>query len=317
MDKGSLSSSPMVSVIVPNYNYARYMDERMQSILNQTYQNFEIIILDDCSTDNSKEVIENYRYNEHVTNIVYNTKNSGGVFKQWQKGFSLANGELIWIAEADDKCKPTQLEKLVNEFEKDHDLALAFVRTVSFNDQDGSQSILMGEIKKSGTRHYNGIEFIKKFMQHSSYVTNASSTLFKKRVLAQISNEYTSFKASGDRLFWIEVSQCGNVAIVDEALNYCRRHGNNVTETAHSMKEGLVVTERKKIQDYLRSHHFISKWNYNKIASEIIYFDILNNSHLDVEVKENLLKTWNYNAFKKFLIWLLKIRMKFNNPNCQ
>ena len=103
---------PLVSVIVPNYNYARYMDERMQSILNQTYQNFEIIILDDCSTDNSRKVIEKYRGNPHVVAIVYNKENSGSTFKQWNKGFSIAKGELIWIAEADDTCKRTTSYRL-------------------------------------------------------------------------------------------------------------------------------------------------------------------------------------------------------------
>ena len=86
---------PLVSVIVPNYNYARFLDERMQSILTQTYQNFEIIILDDCSKDNSRDVIEKYRGNPHVSCIVYNEVNSGSPFKQWNKGFIIAKGELI------------------------------------------------------------------------------------------------------------------------------------------------------------------------------------------------------------------------------
>ena len=93
-----------VSIIVPNYNHEKYLDERIQSILNQTYQDFEIIILDDCSTDNSKFVIEKFRNNEHVSHIVYNEQNSGSTFKQWERGFELAKGELIWIAESDDSC---------------------------------------------------------------------------------------------------------------------------------------------------------------------------------------------------------------------
>lgn len=68
---------PKVSVIIPNYNHSSYLKERIDSILNQTFQNFEVIILDDCSTDNSKEIIELYRDHTKVSHIVYNEKNSG------------------------------------------------------------------------------------------------------------------------------------------------------------------------------------------------------------------------------------------------
>ena len=92
----------MVSVIIPNYNHAPFLKERIDSVLNQTYDNFEVIILDDKSTDNSKEVIANYRGHSKISHIVYNEENSGSTFKQWQKGFSLAKGDYIWIAESDD-----------------------------------------------------------------------------------------------------------------------------------------------------------------------------------------------------------------------
>ena len=94
--------SPLVSVIVPNYNHARYLEQRLDSVFGQTYPNFEVIILDDSSTDNSLEIINRYKYNPHLSQIVVNKTNSGSVFKQWAKGLSLAKGEWIWIAESDD-----------------------------------------------------------------------------------------------------------------------------------------------------------------------------------------------------------------------
>ena len=67
-----MKKSPLISVIVPNYNHAKYLDERLLSILQQTYENYELIILDDNSTDNSKEIIEKYRQNPHVAKVYYN-----------------------------------------------------------------------------------------------------------------------------------------------------------------------------------------------------------------------------------------------------
>ena len=76
-----MAYSPKVSVIIPNYNHSTFLTERIDSILNQTYQDFELIILDDCSIDNSVSIIESYRNNEHVTHIVLNEQNTGSTFK--------------------------------------------------------------------------------------------------------------------------------------------------------------------------------------------------------------------------------------------
>jgi len=97
-----MSCPPTVSVIIPNYNYESYLKQRIETVLNQTYQNFEVIILDDHSSDNSRDIIETFRQNEKVTHIVYNQINSGSPFIQWVKGIELAIGKYIWIAESDD-----------------------------------------------------------------------------------------------------------------------------------------------------------------------------------------------------------------------
>ena len=107
-----------VSVIIPNYCHARFLNRRIDSVLNQTYDDFEVIILDDCSTDNSRDIIETYRHHPRVSHIVYNEKNSGSTFVQWDKGFELAQGQYIWIAESDDEAAPTFLEECVTQLEK-------------------------------------------------------------------------------------------------------------------------------------------------------------------------------------------------------
>jgi glycosyltransferase involved in cell wall biosynthesis len=99
---GEPSYKPLVSVIIPNYNHAAYLNERIDSVLNQTFRDFEVILLDDCSTDNSREIIESYRGHEKISQIEYNEVNSGSTFIQWKKGLDLAQGDWIWIAESDD-----------------------------------------------------------------------------------------------------------------------------------------------------------------------------------------------------------------------
>lgn len=117
---------PLVSVIIPNYNHARFLDQRLQSVLNQTYRNIEVIILDDCSTDNSLEVIEKYRSDARIADVIVNEKNSGNTFLQWDKGIHLAQGELVWIAESDDYCELNMLEELVKAYYKKRGTVLAY-----------------------------------------------------------------------------------------------------------------------------------------------------------------------------------------------
>ena len=105
--------SVLISIILPNYNHAIYLIDRLDSIFNQTYQNFEVIILDDASTDDSLAILNMYRNHPKVSNFIRNEKNTGSPFKQWAKGLRLAKGDLIWIAESDDDCDLNFLESQV------------------------------------------------------------------------------------------------------------------------------------------------------------------------------------------------------------
>lgn len=106
----------LLTVIIPSYNHGYFLKQRIDSVLNQIFQDFELIILDDCSTDNSKEIIEMYRGNEKITQIIYNDANSGSTFLQWKKGIELAKGEYKWIAESDDYSHPQFLETVLKNF---------------------------------------------------------------------------------------------------------------------------------------------------------------------------------------------------------
>lgn len=124
-----------VSVIVPNYNYARYLPIRLESILNQTFKDFELILLDDASTDNSIQILENYRNHPNVSQLVVNNVNTGSPFQQWMKGILLARGEYIWIAETDDIADLQFLETCINLAEKNENTAICYVGSQLINEK--------------------------------------------------------------------------------------------------------------------------------------------------------------------------------------
>ena len=145
---------PTVSVIVPNYCHAPYLEQRIESILQQTFQDFELILLDDCSTDGSREILERYRNHPKVSGIFYNERNSGSPFKQWEKGLSKAKGDYVWIAESDDFSSPCFLERCVRILDTRPDCSIVFTssyivdshsRTIRepFRSQDSSPDRLL------------------------------------------------------------------------------------------------------------------------------------------------------------------------------
>src|SRR6201984_3673791 len=116
---------PTVSVIVPNYNHARFLRKRIESVLGQTFQDFELILLDDCSIDDSRAILSQYAGDPRVR-IDFNNVNSGSPFKQWNKGVRLARGKYVWIAESDDYADERLLERLVALLEANQEAAFAY-----------------------------------------------------------------------------------------------------------------------------------------------------------------------------------------------
>src|SRR3984893_7477379 len=119
---------PTVSVIIPNYNHAQFLRRRVDSVLRQTFQDFELILLDDCSTDESQSILREYAADPRVR-MEFNEKNSGSTFKQWNKGVRLARGEYVWIAESDDYADERLLEKLVSRLDAEPTAVLCYCRS--------------------------------------------------------------------------------------------------------------------------------------------------------------------------------------------
>lgn len=237
---------PTVSVIIPNYNHAPYLRERIDSVLNQTFQDFEVIILDDKSPDNSIEIIESYRNHPKVSHIVYNEENSGSTFKQWEKGISLSQGEWIWIAESDDWCEPYFLEKLLSG--PLDGVSIAFAQTYLVNQHPTSWSAHYYSEDKDLDNTMDGRCFVEKKMIPYNGIWNASQAIFKKKKYYELSPKYLEFRYCGDWVFWIEMALTGKVFISGRFLSYFRKHDKDVTSKAS--KSGLRYLEEAKAIEY-------------------------------------------------------------------
>jgi glycosyltransferase involved in cell wall biosynthesis/GT2 family glycosyltransferase len=231
---------PRISVVVPNYNYAHLLGARLASIADQSHPFFELIVLDDCSSDNSLDVIREFSNDRslHLRCIACD-RNSGSVFRQWHKGVALARGEYVWIAEADDLAEPDFLTRML-EAMRDPKVVLGYAQSKQI-DQDGK--VIAGDYRDY-TRDVSedrwarpycvpGREEISQCLAIKNTIPNVSAVIFRRDVLLQALEEHLeevcSFRIAGDWVTYLAVLEKGNIAFVPDALNLHRRHHESVT----------------------------------------------------------------------------------------
>lgn len=249
---------PRISVIIPNYNHSQFLEQRISSILDQTFQDFELIILDDCSTDDSRSQIEQYRNHPKVSHIVFNERNSGSPFLQWEKGIYLAQGEWIWIAESDDFCEKTLLENLTIAVDKNPNIGLAYVQSLFYYSETKNFQPAISQIKDEETiisREFVGTKLIP-----YNSLLNAGMAIFRKDLFYKTDPVYKEFKFAGDWIFWAEISRHCDVFVCGKFLNYFRMHPVKVTY--NSKRTGLGNTEEVKVLNYFRDKEYISPHDY-------------------------------------------------------
>jgi glycosyltransferase involved in cell wall biosynthesis len=241
---------PTVSVIVPNYNHARFLRQRLESILRQRYQDFELILLDDCSTDDSRVILSKYAGDPRVR-LEFNQVNSGNTFKQWNKGVRLAQGKYVWIAESDDYADPRLLERLLAVLEADATVAFAYCRSwrVTEDDrQDGFSDFYLIYLNGSRwTTDYcaEGRDECRDYLIQRNTVPNASGVIFRREIYERVGGADESLRLCGDWKLWAAMALTGKVAYVAEPLNFFRFHEASVrsksTQDSRDVAEHLRV----------------------------------------------------------------------------
>ena len=250
---------PQVSVIVPNYNHAPFLKQRIDSVLGQTFQDFELIILDDCSTDESRKVIDCYRNDSHVTQVVFNSENSGSAFRQWKKGIDLAEGEWVWIAESDDWAEPTFLEELLCAVNSDPQCVMA-ASVPCYVYPDGKRWHRVVDGKRLV---YQGGEFVRQHLLEGNDLSNVSALLMNRNVLQHIDfSDIERMQLCGDWLLYAKLCTKGTVVKCNKKLSYFRQHGDNTSIEAE--KNGLSLIEGVKVLDYITRTFNIAAGNYSK-----------------------------------------------------
>lgn len=229
-----------VSVVVPNYNYERYLGDRLRSIFDQTYPIFETIVLDDASSDHSVALARSTAdESQRNIRIVTNDANSGNVFRQWRRGIELASGDLVWIAEADDLARPNFVAVLAEKFAGTN-VQFAFTDS-STVDEDGktlsaSYKFYYAKVDASAfvsPMLLSGVEFASRFLSERNLILNASSVIWRREALQRALDDrdpdVSEFVVAGDWLLYLRACRLpGQISYFSRPLNIHRR-GKGVT----------------------------------------------------------------------------------------
>lgn len=233
----------LVSIIVASYNHAEYLEERMDSLINQTYQNIEIIVIDDCSTDISAEVLKKYSNHQKV-NLILREKNVGWVAVSNQ-GVELSKGEFIIFANCDDSCDPRMIERLVNSLNKNSTAGIAYCRSKMIDEAGNilGDDFLVRE-RRFRKKCKNDILLEKKeitiFLMHSCVIPNLSAALFRKKCYVLSGGMTPFYKVCADWDLFFKVTKFFDVAYISEPLNNFRQHRTTIRS---STKERILYLE--------------------------------------------------------------------------
>ncbi len=269
-----LDYRPKVSAIVPNYNHAAFLEQRIESILAQTYDNIDIVILDDCSSDDSRQIIKRYceLFPDRVR-AIFNETNSGNVFRQWRKGVENGDSDLVWICESDDYCEPDFLENLVPYF-RDRSVNIAF-GAIQFCDREGNPQSGLDQYREgaeAGIWHEAVVRpahrwFVGGFGVNN-VIANVGGCIWRRQNLpSSVWEEAETFSVVGDWYLYCHIAGGGQIAFDPAAVAYFRQHGANTSVTAFVTPK--FYEEHHRLMSLLRSTWDVPATTVEKFVSKV------------------------------------------------
>jgi glycosyltransferase involved in cell wall biosynthesis len=265
---------PKVSVIVPNFNYAHHIKHRLDSILHQTLPFYELIILDDASTDDSLRCIEEWlSATGSEAQIIQNSCNSGNVFAQWKKGLSMATGDFVWIAEADDLSDPDFLETVIPSLRSENTV-LSYCESKQINAngaviaENYSQYLATVSSSRWMKPYSNsGKDEIRSCLAVMNTIPNVSAVVFKRESISSVFEQHFAeivhFSKAGDWIVYLRTLERGDIAYSPHAANLHRRHDGSVIAGSST---STLYQEIQQVQQMVAKSHDLDSCTHEHAA---------------------------------------------------
>ncbi|WP_276091101.1 glycosyltransferase [Pedobacter sp. JY14-1] len=250
-------TKPLISVVFTSYNHIKYLRQAIESIIQQDYENLEVIVVDDCSNDGSQEVLREYESYSNVT-LKLNDVNSGSYVNASNYGATFAKGDYILFAQCDDYAKPDQLSKLIVPFLTNPSVGVVYSRS-NLVDENGIHISDDYEVREKKFRSMckndcliNKDDMLE-FLSFSCVVPNLSAALIRQDVFKRAGGLSKDYLVAADWALWLEISENYNFYYLSESLNYFRQHATTIRSS--------VKIKVHLIEIYTIFYNHIAKYN--------------------------------------------------------
>lgn len=240
--------NPKVSILIPTYNYAHYIGEAIESALNQTYTDFELIIVDDQSKDNTDEVVARYLADPRVR--YYKNKVNLGLGSNFNEALKYANGDYIKYLLADDLFHPTLLEKMVPVMEQYPNVLLVTSRREMFGSKTKSSDLPLTHLQEGKTVIYASVK-----EKSGNWIGEPTTVMFRKSALS-VGKFNTSYTCLVDWEMWLRILTIGDCYIIPETLSYFRVHESQASRLI--MKDYKYTFEDYDFYKSLKVSNFLN-----------------------------------------------------------
>ena len=275
---------PLITIITASYNYAKYISETIESVMNQTYSAWEMLVIDDGSKDNSIEVINEYTKKDSRIKLLTHQNNANkGLVETLKLGIYQAQGEYIVFLESDDYIRRDYLEKKLASFKKYKNVGLIYNDIQTFGAKQTLKRKLYFWLVNHHWKTHNYPHNICELLYLRNYVPTFSCVMLKKELLSNLNWESPD-KACIDWWLWAQISQKTNFYYIQEKLTYWRLHKDSYLNT--SRVNNNILNFYEQLYNNLPSmNHLSTKLSFieKQIAISVKYKkNVLNNlKHLD------------------------------------
>lgn len=237
--------NPLVSIVFTSYNHSEYLQQALESIINQTHQNFELIIVDDFSTDGSREILRGYQDHEKIKLHLLD-KNTGSYVKASNYGARFAEGEYLLFAQCDDFADPRQVEFLLKALFENETVGVAYSRS---NMVDKDNHIFADDYRgrerkfrlKCKTDTIISSLEMRRFLSFSCVLPNLSAALLRRELYVKVGGIPEKYQVAADWAFWLSLSELTDFYYISKPLNNFRQHETTIRNKVKIQKQILEI----------------------------------------------------------------------------
>lgn len=229
-----MNGPPLVSICIPNYNNAAYIEEAIFSALNQTYENIEVIVVDNCSTDNSWHIISSIKHPR--LRCIRNTKNIG-MYPNFMKASKHANGIYIKFLCADDWLELNFIEQSLQFFDT-KDVGLVSSTQGKYSNER-KKIIGYRKIPNSKTHVANPTQLFHYFLKYTNPIGNPTRVILRKEIFDEFNGFDLTISYCNDYDLWIRIAKKYKVAFVNKVLSFERKHQQQFTKLYNSTGDDI------------------------------------------------------------------------------